>query len=480
MNISMSMIESYLGSYNTESNIQDDALTIHGMRFISEGSQRSSREYVYIGQALDYLKDTSYADALILANGKNHIVCRGSDYEELLNEVLSAFDFYNRIDGCLLKAAAAARPIAEMIDTLGETTDDPFLAFGIDGSLLAAVNLDKLPVQALRTSIDERGSLGALSIGMYFVDETGAVQHDLTDEARATYGPDGEMAVSRYFSLEGERVGFVMCFPLSKASARLAVCLESAYAPYLAQAREFTAATSPHQSQHLALASLIEGASVTDEICDKIIGAIGANADFHLVLAHSLAIRNRTQRLLLAGEIEASPTPCLSCEQGEDVAFLVTQGHLDDLIAQVQQRFDAKSVAIGVSMPMSDVRQAPRAYRQASFACEALGGAGVRYCSDLALPFFLQVLDAEPATHDLIHPALARLAAYDQETGSDMLATLNAYVNTGCNQVECARALHVHLNTLKYRLKRIVELCGIDFKDQNELFYLMLSIKLAG
>ena len=97
MNISMSMIERYLNRYDIESNIQDDALAVHGMRFISDGRHRSSQEYVYIGQALDYLEDPSYSNALIRANGKNHIVCRGSDYEELLNEVLSAFDFYNRI-----------------------------------------------------------------------------------------------------------------------------------------------------------------------------------------------------------------------------------------------------------------------------------------------------------------------------------------------------------------------------------------------
>ena len=102
----------------------------------------------------------------------------------------------------------------------------------------------------------------------------------------------------------------------------------------------------------------------------------------------------------------------------------------------------------------------------------------MRHCSDLALPFFMRVLANEQAAHDLLHPALARVSAYDAETGSDMLETLRTYTDSGCNQVECARALHVHLNTLKYRLKRIVDLTGIDLKDQDELLYLRISMKL--
>ena len=35
--------------------------------------------------------------------------------------------------------------------------------------------------------------------------------------------------------------------------------------------------------------------------------------------------------------------------------------------------------------------------------------------------------------------------------------------------------MHIHLNTLKYRLQRICEITGADLKDQEEVFYLQLS-----
>lgn len=478
MNLSMSMIRSYLARYDAESNIQDDERSIHGMRFLSSGRGQSLREYVYIGQARDYLKDPEYADALILANSKNHIVCRGSDYEELLNDVLSAFDYYNGLDQNLMQAATLARGLDDMLELIGEVIHAPFLVFSIDGTFLAGLNIDALPNAGLRTSIETSGSLGAEVIGDYFTTKEGAVQHDLTAHARATYGADGEIAVNRYLVQEDEAIGFIMCFPLSERAIGLAISIEEAFAGYLAQAREFTDALSPYQSQHRALTELIAGKSVADESLARLANAIGSAHGFYLACVKSLAIRNRTQRLLLATEIEKTPVPCLSCEVGEAVAFFVAEGNIGALVAETEQRFNAKSVAIGISMPIASIQQAPAAWRQALFASESSGEPDVRYCRDLALPFLLRAVKSEPASADLLHPALSTLAAYDTETKSELAKTLCAYVSAGCNQVECARQLHVHLNTLKYRLKRICEITGLDFKDQDELFYLQLSIAL--
>ena len=478
MNLNMSMIRSYLARYDTESNIQDDERSIHGMRFLSSGRGQSSREYVYIGQAGDYLKDPEYADALILANGKNHILCRGSDYEELLNDVLSAFDYFNALDEKLMKAAATGRPLAEMLERLGEVLRKPLLVFGIDGTLLAGCRLNELANAKLRKSIKQQGSLGAELIGGYFTDKTGVVQHDLSDFAQATYDPDGEIAISRYLNHNDERIGFIMCFPHDESLIELAVSIEEAFAPYLAQAAEFTGALSPYQSQHLALADLVNGKPIAEKTRERLIETVGYDKNYYLICVKSLAVRNRTQRLLLATEVEKSPAMCLSCEIEDAVAFLSSEGAVEELVSQIARRFDVKSAAIGISMPMADVAQTPTAWRQALFSCDSSTEPGVRYCRDLALPFLMRTLMNEPTTPDLLHPALSTLAAYDADTHSDLLATIVSYVASGCSQAECSRQLHIHLNTLKYRLKRICELTGIDFKDQDELFYLRLSVAL--
>lgn len=58
-------------------------------------------------------------------------------------------------------------------------------------------------------------------------------------------------------------------------------------------------------------------------------------------------------------------------------------------------------------------------------------------------------------------PALASLLA-PLERNPDLLLTLDAYLAQDTDRRRAAAALHVHPNTLDYRLKRIVELTGLD------------------
>ena len=478
MKLSMSMIESRLTGYDKDSDIHDDARTIRGMRFISERRAEYSRDYVYIGQAADYLEDPRYAEALILANGRNNIICRGSDYEELLNDVLGVFDYFNDAEQRLLVTAARHAPLAEMMQIVAEMVSDSLVVFGIDGSVVAAINTDRLQDARLRERVTVQKSLGAEGIGGYFVDEAGNVHHDLSSSPLTLKDTHGVTAVSMYLYLDEEPVGFIMCFPNSRESEALAQALEPVVSVYLAQATEFTSTLSPHQSLRLALVDLIRGAQVSEESASRIADAVEGAAELAVVSVASLVIQNRTQRMLLANEIEESGVACVACELDETTAFLVGAGEVESIIDQIAKRFDSKSLAAGVSMPVVGLEGVQSAYRQAAFARDSMDSAGIRYCRDLALPFLLGTLRKEPVVRDLLHPALGTLQSYDRLSGSALLETLRVYIACGCAQSEAAQKLFVHLNTLKYRIKRIVELTGIDFKDRDTLLYIELSFRL--
>lgn len=477
MKLSMSMLDAYLAGYDKESVIQQDDCTIRGVRFLSEQAFTSSHAFVYIGAASHYLDDPNYEGALMLACGKSHIVCKGHDLEELLNDALAAFDFYNECEQQLAVAAAAHEPLERMMGPICAMLDEPFLVFGIDGSFLAGSNVDRMADKRILERILENDNMGAGSLGGYYVDENGEILHDLSDVPQVA-SSDGVVAVSMYLYQGEEAIGFVMCFPNKLGGDALAVSLEPLLAKYLADAEEFTSGSSPHQSQHLALAELVQGAPVSREAQMRLLALIGSPTNSCIVSARSLVVQNRTQRMMLMGEIEAAPVPCVSCEVNDTVAFLVPEADVQDLLCEIAGRFDEKSVAVGVSMPASALECLPIAYRQAVFACDAVEGPGTRFCRDLAMSFFVDTLRKEPAVHDLLHPAIAALEAYDRANGADLLDTTRAYIRCGCNQVEAARLLFVHLNTLKYRIKRITELTGIDFKDQGSLIYLQLSMMI--
>lgn len=478
MKLNMSMIEAYLKRCETESNIQSNARTIRGMRFLTEADSDYSRDYIYVSLARDYFEDPRYADALILASGRNHIVCKGLEYAELVNDVLSAFDFYNGAERRLARLAAQHSPISDMTEVIGRLIDAPFLVFGIDGAYLGGSHVDELQDEALLRNIRETGSLGAGIIGASFSDGSGAVHIDLSTKPKMTRGPEGQMAINMYLSEGREAVGFIMCFPQQPQHTRLSFALEPLLADFLISAREFTDGRSAHQALHLTLANLLHGRSVSDEAKARIEQSLGPIQRLSVVLVRSLQVSNRTQRILLAQEISSLAPYCIAAEIGEAVAFVVPERQVDGLLAQVLDRFAPKNAAVGVSMPVVGLERAPIAMRQAEFACGASSEAGVRYCKDLALPFLLRALREEPTMKDMLHPAISIIAHYDDNHNAHLMDTLKAFLDARYNQVEAAKRLHVHLNTFKYRLKRIEEISDLDFTSKNDMLYLQLSFEL--
>jgi DNA-binding PucR family transcriptional regulator len=60
------------------------------------------------------------------------------------------------------------------------------------------------------------------------------------------------------------------------------------------------------------------------------------------------------------------------------------------------------------------------------------------------------------------------------------VATLRAYADAGLQVLPAARALHVHPNTVHYRLGRIGELTGRDPRRFADVSDLLLALRLAG
>ena len=72
---------------------------------------------------------------------------------------------------------------------------------------------------------------------------------------------------------------------------------------------------------------------------------------------------------------------------------------------------------------------------------------------------------------------LGRLLDYDAQNGSQLVATISAYLECGGNYRLTAETLFVHRNTLKYRLGRIREISGLDLTSPDARFNLQLATR---
>jgi hypothetical protein len=67
---------------------------------------------------------------------------------------------------------------------------------------------------------------------------------------------------------------------------------------------------------------------------------------------------------------------------------------------------------------------------------------------------------------------------YDREHGSDLVPTLTAFLDCSGSWTRCAEILHVHVNTLRYRIQRIEQLTGRDLSALPDRVDLFLAIQL--
>ena len=75
---------------------------------------------------------------------------------------------------------------------------------------------------------------------------------------------------------------------------------------------------------------------------------------------------------------------------------------------------------------------------------------------------------------------LGQMHDYDAEHGTKLGNTLRAYMDQRCHVATTARLLHVHPNTVAYRLRRIEELLGVDLDDPEALLHIQLALMIEG
>lgn len=79
---------------------------------------------------------------------------------------------------------------------------------------------------------------------------------------------------------------------------------------------------------------------------------------------------------------------------------------------------------------------------------------------------------------DFADKILKPLKEYGNSSKNDLLKTLKIYLQSNCSWTSSKEELHIHGNTLSYRLNRIKEILDIDFDDYNDRLKLQLAFEI--
>lgn len=223
----------------------------------------------------------------------------------------------------------------------------------------------------------------------------------------------------------------------------------------------------PEQVTNMVVAFHFDaGRSAEIPVRNRAIRALNLQTQLHQ--RHAVVCADNQQVYLLeVGERE-------SIERFSSSGLPALVGHLEDTLDSAVR---AAAGSIGCKLA-----EAERSRREADLALNAMVsgwwpdsvGRFPELRSAIVLHQVCGLLRSEPI---LIAGLLDPLITYDQEHGSDYIRTLSAYLDCFGDVRATADRLHIHPNSLRYRIRRIADLAGLDLADAD--LRLVVQIGLA-
>jgi len=118
---------------------------------------------------------------------------------------------------------------------------------------------------------------------------------------------------------------------------------------------------------------------------------------------------------------------------------------------------------------------------KAALAVRSLdGAAGVTHFEDVELLAMLVSVVHRDVLRRFVRSCIGELQAYDARRGGALAHTLEVYLDSSGVARHAAEALSIHPHSLRYRLRRISEIQGLDRRDPMARLMAHLALKLRG
>jgi len=170
----------------------------------------------------------------------------------------------------------------------------------------------------------------------------------------------------------------------------------------------------------------------------------------------------------------------LVAEHGDEAK---AEAHFRDWLDQVAPGLGLRRVGVGISnqaggdpVPLKRaIDDARHALRVAVAKPEPVAFVGQ---SDIASHALLLASVPEEVRGSYRDRMLGPIREYDHEHNAELEATLEAFLRASGSWIKCAAAMHLHVNTLRYRISRIEELVGRPLSLLETQADLLLALNL--
>ncbi|MET0132279.1 MAG: helix-turn-helix domain-containing protein, partial [Kibdelosporangium sp.] len=199
----------------------------------------------------------------------------------------------------------------------------------------------------------------------------------------------------------------------------------------------------------------------------------------------ALELRRAEMTNMIAVHAAAYRRAALVTTMGARVYALLPDLHTGDGVLTLTKDIVAAAskhvgIAVRAAVGMApDLARTANARREADRVLDAGLDLPVASISDVRAEVVLSELLALMAEHtDIRDPRLDELAAYDKKHAADLVPSVLAYLEALGDVRTAADGLHIHPNTLRYRVRRATEIAGIDLGDPKQRLITQLQLML--
>ncbi|MNJ30918.1 PucR family transcriptional regulator [Pseudomonas alkylphenolica] len=219
------------------------------------------------------------------------------------------------------------------------------------------------------------------------------------------------------------------------------------------------------------------GSELLDDLLQQRLSAEQANQRLHsqlpsldlesavITVARGPGLRGKTEVLL-----RLLDDSVLGRIQGDELILL----HADGLQPLLGEQLDTN---LGSSAPLHTLQRSPEALREALLAT-AHTHAQRRICRYVELetdtPWLPRTPDEAARAFRVV---LGAIHGYDQSQGTTLLQTLQVFLEENRSWLQAAKRLHVHKQTLVYRIRRIEEISGRSLDNTADVATLWFALQ---
>lgn len=203
-------------------------------------------------------------------------------------------------------------------------------------------------------------------------------------------------------------------------------------------------------------------------------------------------LKEQVEQIITKAAEKFNKKPIYVCQSNSIIVlFTVTekdrQKNIDllaeDVIEEIEVKLPKVQVSIGIGTiwkKLQDLKESVAGAQKALRVLKLKGGKKKIYkYEDMGVYRLLFELEKNEELKLMYKETLGKLIEYDNKNSTELVTTLECYINEDCNLIRTSEALFIHKNTLKYRIRRIEEILNCDFKNIEQIVSFSIAIKIG-